>query len=98
MCDHQVWCGVHRLVVSLQSLLPRVAGKLDVAAISDVIDIESDNTFVRTIYAGNAVLRVQSTDPIKIVTVRGSAFAASSESGGNASTETGMWCLMYYFM
>ncbi|XP_065909118.1 probable electron transfer flavoprotein subunit alpha, mitochondrial [Dysidea avara] len=71
-----------------KSLLPRVAGKLDVAAISDVIDIESDNTFVRTIYAGNAVLRVQSTDPIKIVTVRGSAFAASSESGGNASTET----------
>ena len=54
----------------LQSLLPRVAGKLDVAAISDVIDIESDDTFIRTIYAGNAILRVQSTDPLKIVTVR----------------------------
>jgi len=79
----------------LQSLLPRVAGKLDVAAISDVIDIESDNTFVRTIYAGNAVLRVQSTDPLKIVTVRGTAFAASSNSGGSASTETGMCYLVH---
>jgi len=59
-----------------------------------VIDIESDDTFVRTIYAGNAVLRVQSTDPVKIVTVRGTAFAASSDSGGSASTETGMFYLV----
>jgi len=77
-----------------KGLLPRVAGKLDVAAISDVIDIESDDTFVRTIYAGNAVLRVQSTDSVKIVSVRGTAFAASSDSGGKASTETGKCYLM----
>lgn len=54
-----------------------------------MIDIETADTFVRTIYAGNAVTRVQSTDSIKIITVRGSAFAASSDTGGNTSTESG---------
>lgn len=71
-----------------KSLLPRIAAKLDVAAISDVIDIENTDTFVRTIYAGNAVTRVQSSDSVKIITVRGSAFEASSNTGGNASTES----------
>ena len=55
-------------------------------------DIENTDTFVRTIYAGNAVTRVQSSDSVKIVTVRGSAFTASSDTGGNSSTESGMIC------
>ena len=55
-----------------------------------MIDIENTDTFVRTIYAGNAVTRVQSSDSVKIITVRGSAFAASSDIGGNVSTESGM--------
>ena len=55
-----------------------------------MIDIENTDTFVRTIYAGNAVTRVQSSDSVKIITVRGSAFAASSDTGGNVSTESGM--------
>ena len=55
-----------------------------------MIDIESADTFVRTIYAGNAVTRVQSSDSVKIITVRGTAFAVSSDSGGNASTESGI--------
>lgn len=71
-----------------KSLLPRIAGKLDVAAISDVIDIESADTFVRTIYAGNAVTRVQSSDSVKIISVRGSAFAPSPDTGGSTSTES----------
>lgn len=54
-----------------------------------MIDIEKTDTFVRTIYAGNAVTRVQSTDSVKIITVRGSAFAAASDTDGNASTEPG---------
>ena len=59
------------------------------AAISDVIDIESADTFVRTIYAGNAVTRVQSSDSVKVISVRGSAFAPSSDTGGSTSTESG---------
>lgn len=54
-----------------------------------MIDIENTDTFVRTIYAGNAVTRVQSTDSVKIITIRGSAFAASSDTSGNALTESG---------
>lgn len=60
-----------------------------------MIDIENTDTFVRTIYAGNAVTRVQSSDSVKIITVRGSAFAASPDAGGNMSTESGM-VFQYY--
>ena len=68
--------------------MPRVAAKLDASPISDIIGIESEDTFIRTIYAGNAVQTVQSNDDIKLVTVRGTAFAASGTTGGSAKEES----------
>ncbi|NRQ43050.1 electron transfer flavoprotein subunit alpha/FixB family protein [Rheinheimera sp. YQF-2] len=70
-----------------KNFLPRVAALLDVAQISDVIAIESADTFVRPIYAGNAIATVQSTDSIKVLTVRPAAFRAA-ETGNNAAVET----------
>lgn len=70
-----------------KNFLPRVAALLDVAQISDVIAIESADTFVRPIYAGNAIATVQSSDAIKVLTVRPAAFAAA-EAGNNAPIET----------
>ena len=61
-----------------KNVLPRVAALLDVGMLSDVIAIESDDTVVRPIYAGNALARVQSSDPIKVITVRSAAFDAVS--------------------
>ena len=61
---------------------------MDVAPLSDVIGIESEDTFVRTIYAGNAVTKVKSNDNVKIVTVRGTAFPPA-ESGGSGTVENG---------
>jgi electron transfer flavoprotein alpha subunit len=66
-----------------KNALPRVAAKLDVAQISDITGIESPDTFVRPIYAGNAFATVQSKDAIKVVTVRGTAFDLAG-GGGNA--------------
>lgn len=71
-----------------KNLLPRVAALLDVAPISDIIDIQSDDTFVRPIYAGNATATVQSSDPIKVITVRTTAFDIAPAEGGNAPVET----------
>jgi electron transfer flavoprotein alpha subunit len=70
-----------------KNVAPRVAAKLDVAQISDIIAIESADTFQRPIYAGNAIATVQSADPIKVVTVRTTAFDAVSAEGGNAPVE-----------
>jgi len=70
-----------------KNTLPRVAALLDVAQISDIIKVESADTFVRPIYAGNVLATVQSKDPVKVITVRGTAFPAAA-SGGSASTET----------
>ena len=72
-----------------QSLIPRVAAKLDVAAISDIIGVKDEDTFVRTIYAGNAVQTVKSNDTIKFITVRGTAFPPSSNTGGSCTREDG---------
>ena len=67
---------------------PRVAALLDVAQISDVVEIVSDDTFVRPIYAGNAMATVQSSDPVKVITVRGTAFGPAAAEGGSALVES----------
>ena len=69
-----------------KNVMPRVAALLDVMQISEIISVESADTFQRPIYAGNAIQTVQSTDKIKIVTVRTASFAATGE-GGSASVE-----------
>jgi len=70
-----------------KDFLPRVAALLDVAQISDIIKVESADTFVRPIYAGNAVATVQSSDGIKVITVRGTGFDPVSGEGGSAPVE-----------
>lgn len=70
-----------------KNLLPRVAALLDVAQISDVVEVLSLDTFVRPIYAGNALVTVQSRDVVKVLSIRSSAFAAPSQSGGSAIIE-----------
>ena len=70
-----------------KNFLPRVAALLDVAQISDISAVVSADTFVRPIYAGNALATVQSKDAIKIITVRGTGFAAAEATGGNAAVE-----------
>lgn len=70
-----------------KNFLPRVAAKLGVAQISDIVSVQSEDTFVRPIYAGNAMATVQSIDSIKLITVRGTAFDAVATSGGSASIE-----------
>ncbi len=64
-----------------KNLLPRVAALLDVAQISDIIAIESADTFVRPVYAGNVLATVQSADAIKVITVRTTAFEAAAQGG-----------------
>ena len=66
---------------------PRIAAKLDVAQISEIVEVVSADTFVRPIYAGNALETVQSSDGKKVITVRATAFKAAGE-GGSASVET----------
>lgn len=69
-----------------KNLLPRVAALLDVAQISDICAVESADTFVRPIYAGNALATVKSSDAVKVITVRPTAFDAVGQ-GGNAMIE-----------
>ena len=69
-----------------KNLLPRVAALLDVAQISDIVAVESADTFVRPIYAGNALATVKSADGVKVITVRGTAFEACGQ-GGSAAVE-----------
>jgi len=71
-----------------KGLLPRIAAKLDVEPISDIIEVKSEDTFVRTIYAGNALQTIQSSSPVKIVTVRGTSFDAAEASGGAGQVES----------
>ena len=70
-----------------KNFAPRIAAKLDVAQISDIIEVVSADTFVRPIYAGNALETVQSADAKKVITVRPTAFAAAAD-GGSAPVET----------
>ncbi len=71
-----------------KNVAPRVAAKLDVAQISDIIAVESADTFQRPIYAGNAIATVQSSDNVKVITVRTTAFDAAAAEGGSAAVET----------
>jgi electron transfer flavoprotein alpha subunit len=64
-----------------KNFMPRVAALLDVAQISDIIGVESEDTFVRPIYAGNAIATVQSSDGKKVITVRAASFDAAGTSG-----------------
>jgi electron transfer flavoprotein alpha subunit len=71
-----------------KNVAPRLAALLDVAQISDAIKIVSEDTFERPIYAGNAIATVQSGDPIKVITVRTTAFDPASAMGGSAAVQS----------
>ncbi len=70
-----------------KNVLPRVAAMLDVAQISDIIGVVSPDTFLRPIYAGNAIATVQSTDKVRVITVRTTGFDAAATDGGSGSVE-----------
>ncbi len=70
-----------------KNILPRVAARLDVAQVSDIIGVVAPDTFTRPIYAGNAIATVQSADAVKVITVRTTAFDAAGQ-GGSAAVET----------
>jgi electron transfer flavoprotein alpha subunit len=70
-----------------KNIAPRVAALLDVMQVSDIIGVEDASTFVRPIYAGNAIATVRSNDAKKVITVRGTAFEKAPREGGSAATE-----------
>ena len=70
-----------------KNVMPRVSVKLDVAQISDIINIESEDTFIRPIYAGNALATVKSKDPKKVITVRPTSFDVVAKEGGSGVVE-----------
>jgi electron transfer flavoprotein alpha subunit len=82
--------GVTKVIVAAygKNILPRVAAKLDVAQISEITKVDSPDTFERPIYAGNAIATVQSSDKIKVITVRTTGFDSAASTGGSAATET----------
>jgi electron transfer flavoprotein alpha subunit len=70
-----------------KNIAPRVAALLDVMQISDILSVESEDTFTRPIYAGNAIATVQSKDAKKVISVRGTAFEKAATSGGSGTIE-----------
>jgi electron transfer flavoprotein alpha subunit len=70
-----------------KNIAPRVAALIDVMQVSDIIGVEDASTFVRPIYAGNAIATVRSNDAKKVITVRGTAFEKAAREGGSASVE-----------
>ncbi|PSL13389.1 electron transfer flavoprotein alpha subunit apoprotein [Marinobacterium halophilum] len=100
--DHEIAENMAALILSLaegythilapatangKNFMPRVAALLDVGQISDIVKVESADTFARPIYAGNAIATVQSLDAVKVITVRGTAFDAVAAEGGSAAVE-----------
>ncbi len=71
-----------------KNVMPRAAALLDVQQVSDIVEVTAPDTFVRPIYAGNAMATVRSSDPIKLVTVRTTTFPAAAATGGTAAIET----------
>ncbi len=101
--EHQLAEPIAALVVSLagdythilasatttgKNFMPRVSALLDVAQISDIAAVVSADTFVRPIYAGNAMATVQSNDSVKLITVRGSTFDKAAAEGGSAGIDS----------
>jgi electron transfer flavoprotein alpha subunit len=70
-----------------KNVLPRLAAKLDVAPITDITDVLAEDTFMRPMYAGNAMAKVQSADAVKLCSVRGTAFDKAAPEGGNGAVE-----------
>jgi electron transfer flavoprotein alpha subunit len=100
--EHQLAENVSKLIVEVASgykhilapatttgknTLPRVAALLNVAQLSDVIKVESPDTFVRPIYAGNAIATVKTSDSVKVLTIRTTGFDPAASEGGNAERE-----------
>ena len=71
-----------------KNIMPRAAALLDVQQISDISAIESEDTFVRPIYAGNALAKVKTSDKLKVLTIRATAFDAAAAEGGSAAVES----------
>jgi electron transfer flavoprotein alpha subunit len=71
-----------------KNLMPRVAALLDVAQLSEIVEVIDSDTFKRPIYAGNAIATVRSKDPVKVITVRGTAFEAAGSNGETAPVES----------
>ena len=71
-----------------KNVSPRIAALLDVAQVSEIVAVESPDTFVRPIYAGNGLATVQTSDPKKVITVRATGFDAVAATGGNAPVES----------
>ncbi len=67
-----------------KNFMPRVGAKLNVQPLSEIVSVESADTFKRPVYAGNAIATVQSTDPVKVITVRSTGFDAAAATGGTA--------------
>jgi electron transfer flavoprotein alpha subunit len=78
---------VFAATASGKNVAPRVAAKLDVAQVSDIVSVDTPDTFQRPIYAGNAIATVQSSDAVKVLTVRTTAFDAVAADGGSATIE-----------
>ncbi|WP_109807910.1 electron transfer flavoprotein subunit alpha/FixB family protein [Sphingosinithalassobacter portus] len=86
MADHDAF--VTPATTTGKNIAPRVAALLDVMQISDILSVESDDTFTRPIYAGNAIATVQSKDAKKVITVRGTAFEKAAPEGGSGTVES----------
>jgi electron transfer flavoprotein alpha subunit len=85
MADHDAF--VAPSTTNGKNIAPRVAALLDVMQISDILSVESEDTFTRPIYAGNAIATVQSSDAKKVITVRGTAFDKAAAEGGSGTIE-----------
>lgn len=70
-----------------KNLIPRIAAKLDVSPISDIIGIKSSDTFIRTIYAGNAIQTIKAKDAVKVISIRGTAFEKTALGNAAVSSE-----------